>query len=257
MNLYKDYIEELTKKVESKSELSSRNGQYFAAKQLLELHADASQRENPIILELGVERGASTKIFLNAIANKPSASLISVDIEDCSSAASSEKWTFIKSDSTNVEAILRKAPVIKERGIDLLYIDSTHSAKHVQKEVEVFYPFLKKGASIFFDDCDYFPYMRNQRKDNAAVEFGLRKIKILIEDIFRSNLEDLELCMHYGSTGLARLKKTSEKGEPLKQVIHYKGRGYLSAIFALPFSYLLKKIVFKALGAGSQKKYDK
>ena len=52
---------------------------------------DAFQRENPIIVELGVERGASTKIFLNAIANKPSASLISIDIEDCSSAASSEK----------------------------------------------------------------------------------------------------------------------------------------------------------------------
>ena len=91
MSLYKDYIEELTKKVESKSELSSKNGEYFVAKQLLELHTDASQRENPIILELGVERGASTKIFLNAIANKPSASLISIDIEDCSSAASSEK----------------------------------------------------------------------------------------------------------------------------------------------------------------------
>ena len=104
MNLYKDHIEELIKKVESKSKLSTRNGQYFAAKQLLELHTDASQRENPIILELGVERGASTKIFLNAISNKPSALLISVDIEDCSSAASSEKWTFIQSDSTNIDA---------------------------------------------------------------------------------------------------------------------------------------------------------
>ena len=211
MNLYKKHFEELTEKVESKSEFSSKNGQYFAAKQLLELHSDAIQRENPIILELGVERGASTKIFLNAIANKPSASLISIDIEDCSSAASSEKWTFIKCDSTNIEAILREAPVIKERGIDLLYVDSTHSAKHVQKEVEVFYPFLNKGASIFFDDCDYFPYMRNQRKDNAAVEFGLRKIKILIEDISRSNLGDLELRMHYGSTGLAMLKKQVKK----------------------------------------------
>ena len=257
MILYKDYIEELTKKVESKSELSSKNGQYFVAKQLLELHADASQRENPIILELGVDRGASTKIFLNAIDNKPSASLISVDIEDCSNAASSSNWIFIKSDSTNIDVILDEAPIIKERGIDLLYVDSTHSAKHVQKEVEVFYPFLNKGASIFFDDCDYFPYMRNQRKDNAAIEFGLRKIKILIEDIFRSNLGDVELCMHYGSTGLARLIKTSEQGEPLKQITHHKGRGYLSVIFALPFSYLLKKIAFRVLRAGSQKKYNK
>ena len=63
MNLYKKHFEELTEKVESKSEFSSKNGQYFAAKKLLELHSDAIQRENPIILELGVERGASTKKF--------------------------------------------------------------------------------------------------------------------------------------------------------------------------------------------------
>lgn len=53
--------------------------------------------------------------------------------------------------------------------------------------------------------------MKNQRKDNAAIEFGLRKIKILIEDISRSNLSDLELEFYYESTGLARLKKLVKK----------------------------------------------
>jgi hypothetical protein len=185
---------------------------------------------------------------LNAISDKSKAYLISVDIDDCSSAASSAKWTFIHSDSTQIEVIKKAAPIIIERGIDLLYIDSSHSAKHVKKEFELFYPFLNKNASIFFDDCEYFPYMKNQRKDNAAIEFGLRKIKTLIEDISRSNLNDLELEFHYGSTGLARLKKASQKGAPLKQIVRFKDRGYLSAILALPFSYLVKKISLVIFG---------
>lgn len=206
-NLNKKHFNELNKIINEKNEISSTNGQYFSAQQLLMLHKDAIKRENPIIVELGVDRGSSTKIFLNAISNKSNASLISVDIADCSSAARSDKWTFIQSDSLDIEFILSKAPIIKQNGIDLLYVDSSHSAVHVKKEIECFYPFLNKDASIFFDDCDYFPYMHNQRKNNAAVEFGLRKIKILIEDIFRSNQEDLELSMYYGSSGLARLKK--------------------------------------------------
>ena len=253
MNLYKKNFDDLKKKVDLRDRLSSNNGQYFAAKQLLKLHEDASQRENPIIVELGVDIGASTKTFLNAISDKPNAYLISVDIDDCSSAASSSKWVFIHSDSTNIEVILNQAPIIKERGIDLLYIDSSHSAKHVKKEFELFYQFLNKDASIYFDDCEYFPYMKNQRKDNAAVEFGLRKIKTLIEDISRSNLDDLELEVHYGSTGLAKIKKSSNKGKPLQQIIHYKGRGHLSVILALPFSYLLKKLSLKILKGFSPK----
>ena len=98
--------------------------------------------------------------------------------------------------------------------------------------------------------------MKNQRKDNAAVEFGIRKIKTLIEDISRSNLDDLELEVHYGSTGLARLKKSSHKGEPLKQILRYKGRGYLSVILALPFSYLLNKAGHKILNTFSSKAKD-
>jgi predicted O-methyltransferase YrrM len=248
MYLFKENFDDLKNKAELKNELSANNGEFFAAKQLLRLHQDAFQRENPVIVELGVDVGASTKTFLNAISFKPNAYLISVDIDDCSSVANTSKWTFIHSDSTDIEVIEKKAPIISQRGIDLLYIDSSHSAKHVKKEFELFYPFLNKDASIYFDDCEYFPYMKNQRKDNAAIEFGLRKIKTLIENISRSNLSDLELEFYYGSTGLARLTKTSQKGAQLKQIVRYKNRGYISAILALPFSYILKKTILMTLG---------
>ena len=242
MVLYKEHFDDLKKKIDSKNEFNAINGEFFAAKQLLKLHFDATQRKNPIIVELGVEKGSSTKTFLNAIANKSHSFLISVDIEDCSTAGSSDKWKFIQSDSTDIDTILNQAPIIKERGIDLLYIDSSHSAQHVQKEFELFYPLLNKNASIFFDDCDNFPYMLNQRKNNPGIEYGLKKIKNLIENIVRSNLSDLELTMYYGSSGLAMIKKTSNRGYQLKKIIHFKERSFLSAILSLRFSYLLKKV---------------
>ena len=83
MTLYKEYFDDLVNQVNSKYELNAINGQFFAASQLLKLHLDANQRENPIIVELGVEKWASTKTFLNAISNKADSFLISIDIEDC------------------------------------------------------------------------------------------------------------------------------------------------------------------------------
>ena len=113
-SLYGNYIKDL--KAYSKKENEVR----FVAAQLLQMHAEISSRESPIILELGVDRGQSTKVFLNAIDNKPSSRLISVDIRDCSNVSSSNLWTFIKMDSSNVEGIIKKAPILK-KGIDVLY----------------------------------------------------------------------------------------------------------------------------------------
>ena len=75
MTLYSEYFDDLVNQFNSKNELNAINGQFFAASQLLKLHLDANQRENPIIVELGVEKGASTKTFLNAISNKAYATL--------------------------------------------------------------------------------------------------------------------------------------------------------------------------------------
>ena len=81
-----------------------------------------------------MDRGQSTKVFLNAIHNKVESHLISVDIRDCSDVSDSKLWTFVKMDSTKVLEILRKAPILK-KGIDVIYIDSLHTPAHVFKEV--------------------------------------------------------------------------------------------------------------------------
>ncbi len=214
---YQAYIDEL-------QSLSSAPGDArFAARQLLELHAEAAGRAAPTILELGVGSGQSTRAFLNAIAGKPAARLISVDIEDCSGAAASHQWTFVQGDSGDAADVLARQPVLRQ-GIDILYVDSLHKAEHVLKEVGGYYPYLNAGAVVFLDDVDSFPYMFGQRKDNVAKEIDNRAIDRLVERIFWANRGDLDLTLFRGSTGLARLDKCSPRGAPFLQPLPCRER---------------------------------
>ena len=215
--LYEKYINDL--RVYSKKKNETR----LVANQLLEMHSEVASRKSPVVLELGVDRGQSTKVFLNAINNKPLSSLISVDIRDCSKVSDSNLWKFIKMDSSNVENILKEAPILK-KGIDVIYIDSLHTPEHVFKEVYGWFPFLKKGGVIFFDDIDSNPYLKGQRKDNVGIEISNRKILELIESIFISNIDIIDLSLIRGSTGLARIDKICEKDIELKMPKKIKKR---------------------------------
>lgn len=216
---YQKYIEALNECMKNQDET------HFLAKQLLIIHSEVRKRKSPVILELGVDRGQSTKVFLNAIDDKENAQLISVDIRDCSKAAHSEKWNFIQSDSTNEDEIIKKAPILKD-GIDILYIDSLHTKEHVLKEISYFYKYMNKGSVIFIDDIDSFPYMKGKRKDNLYIEYNNREILSLVENIYHSNMSALDLTIYRGSTGLAQVEKRNEKGLELNSPLKNKIRNY-------------------------------
>ena len=127
---------------------SKKNEQRFAAKQLLEIHKKVKSLSSPVILELGVDRGQSTKVILNAMHGKENATLVSVDIKDCSNVSNLGYWTFIQDDSCNIKQIIKLAPILK-KGIDLIYIDSLHTPDHVYKEIYGWFPFLKKWIYVF------------------------------------------------------------------------------------------------------------
>ena len=59
------------------------------------------------ILEFGVQRGYSTKIFIDFI-NKNGGELYSIDIDDCSNISRHNKWTFIQSRDDNFKLIKKK-----------------------------------------------------------------------------------------------------------------------------------------------------
>ena len=78
---------------------------------------------NPIILELGVQTGRSTKKFLD-ICEKKNGKLFSVDIDDCSNVSDSNLWSFYQTRDDNFEYIKSKIP----KKIDVLFIDTLHEA---------------------------------------------------------------------------------------------------------------------------------
>jgi predicted O-methyltransferase YrrM len=208
MKVYQNYVNAL--KIHSNAGDESR----FVAIQLLEMHYEALKRLNPAILELGVDKGQSTKIFLNAIHGKKNAYLVSVDISDCSSCAESKNWRFIQQDSADIDQLIKNNPKLK-KGIDILYVDSKHTAEHVKKEVYGLYKYVKKNGVIFFDDIDSGPYMMSQRKDSVSFEIANRQIFILLESIFRANYNSLDLYVCRGSTGLAKFVKRDVLGSDL------------------------------------------
>ena len=205
---YEDFFNKIKFSLKEKSE------KRFVANQLLQMHDEAKKKDNQIIVELGVDKGVSTKIFLNAISDKINSKLISIDIRDCSHVADSNQWTFVKQNSVDIKYLLEKMPILKN-GIDILYIDSLHTQKHVFNEIYNYFEYVKKDGVIFFDDVDSGPYMKKQRKDSINTEIENRKIFDLLEAIFRANYSSIDFSVNYGSTGLAKFVKHSNLGDKL------------------------------------------
>lgn len=192
-----------------KTALESSDGLHFNAKHYLTMHSLAANRKNPTILELGVQSGKSTKLFLNALQDSERGALISVDIDDCAHVANSSKWTFVRSDSTDVQKIIQKAPIL-EKGIDILFVDSLHTPEHVQKELYGFYPYVKNGGTIFFDDIDSAPYCEDREMDSYYVELENRRILSFLNSVFENNMDQIDLTVYRGWTGLARIDKRGD-----------------------------------------------
>lgn len=180
------------------------------ATQLMFMYRKAIEKESPILMELGVDKGLSTTVFLQASEDK-NGKLVSVDIEDCSDISDSDRWQFVQSDSTDVENILSKATHLKE-GIDIIYIDSLHNKDHVKKELTSWFPYMKENSWIFFDDVDPNPYRKGNRKDHLNNEIAWGEIHDYVQAFFYSNEEHLYLRIFYGSTGLACFHKVSPLG---------------------------------------------
>lgn len=215
--MYEDFVKEI---VDGYIKSSTAD---HGIKQLHTMHKEAVSRTDPVILELGVQTGISTKIFLNAVHRGSGGQLVSVDIEDCSHVAQSSKWTFVRSDSANVENVLNTAPVINS-GVDILYIDSLHHVDHVRKELLGFFPYVKNGGVIFFDDVDSIPYMRGREKDNIHTEIGNRDILNFINEVFEDNIDKLYLTFERGSTGLIMLQKCAPLGTKLSSQPQLRAR---------------------------------
>lgn len=202
-----------------------------------------SKKQNPIILEFGVERGFSTKKFIN-FAEKNSGKVFSVDIADCSKVSNSRSWKFLQSNDLNVDYILNQFSEIKIGGVDLIYIDSYHEAEHVQKLIYYYFTYLKYDGAIFVDDIDSFP-LRLRKKTWNSIIYDLTLD--CVKEFYESNIDNCSLKVFYNNkqNGLAMIHKTNKfMAEPnkIKKIWNY------NFIFKILYP-LLKKVsnIYKSI----------
>ena len=160
----------------------------------------------PLILELGVKEGRSTKMFLE-VCDKNNGSLISVDILDCSKVSNNPRWRFIHSSDDNFDYINN----ILEKKIDILFIDSLHDPDHIKKVFYNYFNFVKINGLIFIDDLVWLPYVKGGYRDNEFVETINRLTFNKILEIFNENKNNFTLDINFSGSGLAIIKKINVK----------------------------------------------
>ena len=170
----------------------------------------------PNILELGVQTGNSTKMFLE-ICEKNNGFLTSIDIDDCSHVSKSKKWKFIHSSDDNFDYVNK----FINKELDIIFIDSLHEPNHVKKVFYNYFKFLKINGLIIIDDVSWLPYVKNGIKDNNFVERINRLTFEKILEIFNSNQNNLTLEVNFSGSGLAIFSKLTNN---LEEEIKIKNR---------------------------------
>ena len=159
-------------------------------------------KEKIQILELGVSKGISTKKFIK-LCEQNDGFLTSIDIDDCSEVAKSDKWNFIHSSDDNFEFIDNVIP----KEIDFLFIDSFHESNHVQKVFYHYYNFLREGGICIIDDISWLPYAKNEYRDNSHNEYTNRLTFYKILEIYNQNKSQFNLEFFFEGSGLAIITK--------------------------------------------------
>jgi len=187
--------------------------------------------QNPVILELGVQNGRSTKKFLE-ICKINSGKLYSVDIDDCSNVLNDENWNFFHTRDDDFKFIKSKMPSL----IDVLFIDTLHEADHVEKLIYGYFDKIKIGGYLFIDDISHLPYLKNSERNNFYCEINNQETFVRILEIYSNNQNNIELEFSFISSGLAILKK--------KKNFLNKKKNIISRNFTLKnfMRYIFKKI---------------
>ena len=121
---------------------------------------------NPqVVMEIGTARGGNLLLFSKTLST--SSAVISLDLPQGdfgggyprwkiplfkSFASPGQKISLVRQDSHTEEALLEIKNVLKNRKIDLLFIDGDHTYEGVKKDFELYGPLVRAGGIIAFHD---------------------------------------------------------------------------------------------------------
>ncbi len=160
---------------------------------------------SPKILEFGVKEGRSTKLLLD-YCKKRNGELFSVDVDDYSNLFSDKNWHFIKSRDDNLDFLKKKIP----NKVDVIYLDSLHEAKHVEKIFYQYFDYLKIEGIFFIDDISWLPYLKNCRRDNFYCEINNKETFEKLLQIYNFNQEKFDIYFTFISSGMCKIVKKQD-----------------------------------------------
>ena len=181
------------------------------------LFKQINQMNEPIILELGVQKGRSTKKFLE-LCNQNNGQLFSVDLDDCSNVSKDKRWKFLQTRDDDFDFIKSQIP----NQIDVLFIDTLHEADHVKKLFYEYYPLLNTNGYIFIDDISHLPYLKNSQRDNFYCEINNQETLKMLLEIYSENKENIDLSFSFISRGLAIIKKKNNQNLNQSKKLYYR-----------------------------------
>jgi predicted O-methyltransferase YrrM len=188
--------------------------------------------KNPQILEFGVREGTSTNFFLK---NIKKGKLISVDVNNYKDLFKNKSWIFVKSRDDNFNKINR---FIKKKQ-DIIYLDTNHTANHVEKIIYLYFKKLKLNGLFVIDDTFWLPYCKSEYRDNEWIEINNRETFQTLIEIYKSNNDIIDMTFSIQESGICKIvKKKDLELKPKKKIISRKY--YIKNIFRL-----IKKIFFQ------------
>jgi predicted O-methyltransferase YrrM len=170
--------------------------------------------KSPKVLEFGVKEGRSTKMFLDLCKNNDG-KLISVDINDYKDLFKDSNWNFIQCRDDDFEKLDN---YLKDK-LDIIYLDSLHEAKHVEKIIYHYFSKLKIGGFFFIDDISWLPYLKNSQRNNFYCEINNKETFGKLLDIYNSNQRNIDIYFSFISSGMCKIIKKNEKLEVPSKIL--------------------------------------
>ena len=158
------------------------------------------------ILEFGVDKGISTSLFLK-FCNKTKSKLFSIDTINYSKILKNKNWKFLQCRDDD----FKKVNKFVSWPVDIIFLDTEHTAKHVKKIFYMYIDYLRVGGLFIIDDISWLPYHKKSWRNNEWIENNNRETFKKLIEIYNSNQSSLKIYFFFEDSGLAVITKISKK----------------------------------------------
>jgi predicted O-methyltransferase YrrM len=166
------------------------------------------------ILEFGVDKGISTSLFLE-FCKKNNSKLYSVDVIDYSGHFRYSNWKFINCRDDDYKIINKNV----DFPVDIIFLDTEHTAKHVEKIFFSYFKKLKKNGLFIIDDISWIPYLENKNRNNEWIENNNKETFYKILDILNSNENNIKVEFLFRHSGMTIITKISNKIQKSSKIV--------------------------------------